>query len=240
MKWEKEVEELLSKTEGEVFEKTTLKSLWKLMSKGYITSFDFSISTGKEGNVFRARRGKEFIAVKIYRINTSTFRNISRYLMYDGLNIRKDRRSIIFEWAKKEFNMLKKLYFIGVRVPKPIAMEGNVIVMEYIGSETAPAPLLKDSRIENAEKIFCRICDYLRLMYENGIIHADFSEYNILVYKGEPVIIDVGQTIGRDNPMALDFLKRDVNNITRFFKKYINVDAEEVLKYVVGEKNEIC
>ena len=241
MNWEKELDEILSKTEGEVFEKATLQSLWKLMSKGYISSFDFPISTGKEGNVFRAKRDGEFVAVKIYRINTSTFRNISKYLMYDSLyKVKKDRRSIIFAWAKKEFNTLKKLYDAGVRVPKPIANEGNVIVMEYIGSVSQAAPLLKNAAIENAEYVFCKLAEYLRLMYKAGIVHADFSEYNVLIHDGEPVIIDVGQTVGTDNPMAFEFLKRDVKNITKFFRKYISVDEESLFRYIVGEKDEIC
>jgi len=240
MSREKELEEILSKTEGEVFEKATLQSLWKLMSKGYISSFDFPISTGKEGNVFRAKRGDEFIAVKIYRINTSTFRNISKYLMYDSLyKVRKDRRSIIFAWAKKEFNMLKRLHSLKVRVPEPIANEGNVIVMEYIGTAEQPAPLLKDAAIENAENIFCKLAEYLRIMYRAGIVHADFSEYNVLIHENEAVIIDVGQTVGLDTPMAFEFLKRDVKNITRFFRKYMSVDEEALLKYIVGEKDEI-
>jgi len=241
MNWEKELDEILSKTEGEVFEKATLQSLWKLMSKGYISSFDFPISTGKEGNVFRAKRDGEFVAVKIYRINTSTFRNISKYLMYDSLyKVKKDRRSIIFAWAKKEFNTLKKLYDAGVRVPKPIANEGNVIVMEYIGSVSQAAPLLKNAAIENAEYVFCKLAEYLRLMYKAGIVHADFSEYNVLIHDGEPVIIDVGQTVGTDNPMAFEFLKRGVKNITKFFRKYISVDEESLFRYIVGEKDEIC
>jgi len=241
MSWKKELDEILSKTEGEVFEKATLQSLWKLMSKGYISSFDFPISTGKEGNVFRAKRDGEFVAVKIYRINTSTFRNISKYLMYDSLyKVKKDRRSIIFAWAKKEFNTLKKLYDAGVRVPKPIANEGNVIVMEYIGSVSQAAPLLKSAAIENAEYVFCKLAEYLRLMYKAGIVHADFSEYNVLIHDGEPVIIDVGQTVGTDNPMAFEFLKRDVKNITKFFRKYISVDEESLFRYIVGEKDEIC
>ena len=242
MSWEAEIENLLSKTEGEVFEKATLKSLWKLMSKGYITSFDFPISTGKEGNVFRAKRKNEFIAVKIYRINTSTFRNISKYLMYDSLyKVKKDRKSIIFAWARKEFNTLKKLHNVGVRVPKPITCEGNVIVMEYIGGEEAPAPLLKDAMLEDAEKIFDKIKCYLRLMYKKaGIVHADFSEYNVLIHENEPVIIDVGQTVGIENPMAIDFLRRDVKNITKFFKKFINVNEEDLFNYIIGDENEIC
>lgn len=235
MSWEAEVEKLMSITEGEVFEKATLQSLWKLMNNGYIDTFEFPISTGKEGNVFRARRKDELIAVKIYRINTATFRSISKYLMYEPpQKVKKDRRSIIFAWALKEFNNLKKLYNAGVRVPEPIAREGNVIVMEYMGTEEQPAPLLKDAPLENAEEVFEKIKKYLHLMFHKAaLVHADFSEYNVLMHNGEPVIIDVGQTVSRDNPMAMEFLQRDVKNIVRFFKKYIEVDEQEVLKYIL-------
>ncbi|HHF55293.1 MAG TPA: serine protein kinase RIO [Thermoplasmatales archaeon] len=205
------------------------------MNNGYIDTFEFPISTGKEGNVFRARRKDELIAVKIYRINTATFRSISKYLMYEPpQKVKKDRRSIIFAWALKEFNNLKKLYNAGVRVPEPIAREGNVIVMEYIGTEEQPAPLLKDAPLENAEEVFEKIKKYLQLMFHKAeLVHADFSEYNVLMHEGEPVIIDVGQTVSRDNPMAMEFLQRDVKNIVRFFKKYIEVDEQEVLKYIL-------
>jgi len=235
MSWEAEVEKLMSITEGEVFEKATLQSLWKLMNSGYIDTFEFPISTGKEGNVFRARRKNELVAVKIYRINTATFRSISKYLMYEPpQKVKKDRRSIIFAWALKEFNNLKKLYKAGVRVPEPIAREGNVIVMEYIGTEEQPAPLLKDATLDNAEEVFEKIKKYLHLMYyKAALVHADFSEYNVLMHGNEPVIIDVGQTVSKENPMAMEFLLRDVKNIVRFFKKYISVDEQEVLKYIL-------
>ena len=236
----KEIEEILKKTEGEVFEKATLNSLWKLMSKGYIKSFDFPISTGKEGNVFRAFQKDKFIAVKIYRITTSTFRNISKYLIYDMPNVRRDKRNIIFAWAQKEFNNLKKLHNAGIRVPKPIAAEGNVIVMEYIGSRRAPAPLLKNAAIKDAKKIFDKIAKYLRIMYcKAKLVHADFSEYNILIYRNQPVIIDVGQMVGRDNPIAIELLQRDIKNIVKFFKKFINVNEKKLFEYVKGGENEI-
>ncbi|MCD6481353.1 MAG: serine protein kinase RIO [Thermoplasmata archaeon] len=237
MSWEAEVEKLLSITEGEVFEKATLKALWKLMNSGVIERFEFPISTGKEGNVFRARGNHGMVAVKIYRINTATFRSISKYLMYEPpQKVKRDRRSIIFAWALKEFNNLRKLDRAGVRVPKPIAREGNIIVMEYIGTEEQPAPLLKDAAIENYEEVFSRLREYMRIMYqEAGLVHADFSEYNVLVNGDDVVIIDVGQTVSRDNPVAMEFLMRDVRNIANFFRKVVNVDEEELLKYVVGD-----
>ena len=41
------------KTQDEVFDKSTLLSLEKLISNRVIDTLDFPISTGKEGNVFR-------------------------------------------------------------------------------------------------------------------------------------------------------------------------------------------
>ncbi len=238
----KNIEEILRKTEGEVFEKTAINALAKLMDDGFIDYIDFPISTGKEGNVFRGACKEKLIAIKIYRINTATFRSISKYLMYDPPEkIKFDRRNIIFAWAKKEFGALKKLYEVGVRVPEPIAIEGNVIVMEYIGSKARPAPLLKDAGIKNAEKIFDKIKNYLKLMYQKAkLVHADFSEYNVLVYRNNPVIIDVGQTVKRDNPMAIDFLKRDVYNIVKFFKKFINIKEKDIISYIMEDEDEIC
>ncbi|RLF38890.1 MAG: serine protein kinase RIO [Thermoplasmata archaeon] len=242
MSRDSELENLLGKTEGEVFERATLKSIWKLMNNGFIDSFDFPISTGKEGTVFRARRKDEFIAVKIYRINTATFRSISKHLMYNPpKNMRKDRRSIIFAWAFREFTNLHKLHRAGVRVPRPLAREGNVIAMEYIGTEEQPAPLLKDAEIKNAEKLFNMIREYLRRMYcKARLIHSDLSSYNILVHKQEPVIIDVGQTVGTDHPMAMTFLERDIANISQFFRRFISVDEEEIKRYIIRCKNEVC
>ena len=235
MSWKSDLENLFDKTEGEVFEKTTFDSLGKLMNNGYIDSFEFPISTGKEGNVFRGLCKNEMIAVKIYRINTATFRSISKYLLYEPpRNINRSRRGLIFSWALKELNNLKKLYTSGVRVPKPIACEGNVIVMEYIGSKEQPAPILKNSPLKNVGDIFEKIKEYLRIMFCNAnLVHSDFSEYNILLYKDEPVIIDVGQTVSADNPMAKTFLERDVGNIVKFFKKFINVDEHEIIRYIM-------
>lgn len=241
MSWDSELEDLLGKTEGEVFEKATLKSIWKLMNTGVIDAFDFPISTGKEGTVFRARCRNTLIAVKIYRITTATFRSISKHLMYDAQkNVRRDRRSIIFAWALREFTNLRKLHRAGVRVPEPLAREGNVIVMEYIGTEVQPAPLLKDTEIHNAEKLFNTIREYLRRMYCTArLVHSDLSPYNILVHRQEPVIIDVGQTVGTDHPMAMTFLRRDITNITQFFRKFISVDEDELERYIVECEDEV-
>ncbi|MFO8132458.1 MAG: serine protein kinase RIO [Thermoplasmatota archaeon] len=238
MKWSTESEDLLSgKTEGEVFEKATYEALYKLMSRGAIEVFDFPISTGKEGNVFRARNRDGYVAVKIYRLNTSTFRNISKYLEYDRLSsVKKNRRGAIFAWANKEFRNLERLCEAGVRVPGPVAHHGNVIVMEYIGSETTPAPMLKDAELEAPEETFDAIvADMSRMYHDAGLVHADLSEYNVLYHAG-PVIIDVGQMVKREHPMVQGFLEHDVDTLSRFFSRFFPVDRDEMLQRILEEK----
>ncbi|MDD3492882.1 MAG: serine protein kinase RIO [Candidatus Thermoplasmatota archaeon] len=223
-----------------MFEKTALHSLWKLMSRRAITTVDFPISTGKEGNVFRATSEAGPVAVKIYRLNTATFRNIAQYLQYDGLtDIKKNRRNAVYVWAQKEFTNLTRLSRAGVRVPEPIDHEGTVIVMEYIGSEETPAPMLKNARIQKPQAVevwAALMRDMARMYHRAGLVHADLSEYNVL-YHEEPVIIDVGQTVKTTHPMADVFLRRDIGNLTRFFTRFFPVSADETYEHILKEES---
>ncbi|MDD1770441.1 MAG: hypothetical protein LUO79_05075, partial [Methanomassiliicoccales archaeon] len=55
------------------------------------------------------------------------------------------------------------------------------------------------------------------------LVHGDLSEYNILWHEG-PVIIDCGQGMTLDHPNAMEFLRRDVVNINRYFRS-LDVDV---------------
>jgi len=57
-----------------------------------------------------------------------------------------------------------------------------------------------------------------RLYQECKLVHADLSEYNLLYYQGQVFVIDVSQSVENDHPGALDFLKRDCQNISTFFR----------------------
>jgi RIO kinase 1 len=73
-------------------------------------------------------------------------------------------------------------------------------------------------------------------MYHVEIVHADLSEYNILMYRGLPYIIDVGQAVVLEHPSAYDFLKRDIHNIVLFFRKYgIKADEKKIYEQLVGK-----
>jgi len=218
------------KTESEVFDKSTLSVLEKLISDRIINTLDFPISTGKEGNVFRAiTPDNKFLALKIYRINTSTFKHISQYILGDPRfeKIHRSRRDIVFAWTQKEFKNLERLRRAGVRAPKPILFNKNVLVMQYIGDVDRPAPMLKDVVLKKPDVVFKEIIDFISKMYNDvDLVHADMSAFNILMHKNKPYVIDLGQGVLREHPNSDDFLKRDVHNIVSYFKK-LNIRADE-------------
>jgi len=226
------------KSYDEVFNKQNLMRIYKLMTDGVVDKFDFTLSTGKEGNLFRASTAKgEFVAVKIFRTSTATFGDMYKYVAGDprfrGVG-GGNRKRLILVWAEKEYMNLDALHRAGVRVPKPIARHQNIIVMEYIGDECEPARQLRNVDLEDPGKTARTILDYMRLSYRKAyLVHCDLSEFNILMLGGEPVIIDVGQAVHRDHPNALEWLRRDLANIARYFrKKDVKIDVEAELKEI--------
>jgi len=231
------------KTVDEVFDTSTLLTLEKLISNRIIDYIDFPISTGKEGNVFLGYTPeKKQIAIKIYRISTATFKHITNYLLGDPRfqSIHKSRRDIIYAWASKEFKNLQRLQLMHIPCPKPIIKSNNVLVMEYIGNQQKSAPLLKDVLLDNPENAYKQIIKYIRDMYQKAhLVHCDLSPYNILVFNNTYYIIDLGQGVLLDHPQSKVFLKRDIENITTYFKKYqITEDPIKIYNKIVKQRDE--
>ncbi len=220
------------KVRDDVFDEATLKALYKLSNKGVISAMGGSISTGKEANVFHALgEDEKELAIKIYRIATSDFKAMHDYLAGDPRfgNVKNDKKSIVFAWTKKELRNLNRSHDVGIRVPKPITSDRNILIMEFIGNDGIAAPRLKDikSQLEDVDEIFDTVVEYMVKLYnEANLVHSDLSEFNIL-YDDGPVFIDMGQAVTLDHPMAEEFLERDVRNIVRFFGK-LGVKSDEL------------
>src|SRR5512145_2724334 len=153
------------KVEENVFDVPTLKLLYTLSNKGIIKSMGGAISTGKEANVFYAEGEEKELAIKIYRMASSTFKAMDAYIMKDPrfTNIRNNRRDIIFAWTRKELQNLKRAKSAGVRVPEPIIAEKNILIMEFMGEERTPYPLLKNTQLEKdeAKNVYDRVVEYM-------------------------------------------------------------------------------
>lgn len=205
-----------------VFDFQTSMLLVKLMNKGVIKTINFVVSTGKEANVYHGEtpEGRE-VAIKIYRTTTSEFKHNWKYVQGDPRfkKYKKGTYSFIYTWAKKEFKNLKRMFAAGISVPEPLFVQKNVLVMEFVGKDKQPAPLLKDVELKKPEKIYSIIIDQMELLYSKAqLIHADLSEYNILFFKKKPIIIDVSQSVLLSHPQSAFFLYRDVSNINRYFR----------------------
>ena len=48
-------------------------------------------------------------------------------------------------------------------------------------------------------------------------MHGDFSEYNLLWFENEIVVIDDSQSVEWDHPRATEFLRKDCANVRDFF-----------------------
>ena len=72
------------------------------------------------------------------------------------------------------------------------------------------------------------------------LVHGDLSEYNILVWDGEPVVIDCGQAMTADHFNAKEYLLRDINNVNRFFKNRGAdiIDPERILEEAYSEDDD--
>ena len=225
------------KVEAAVFDDATLAAVYKLVQDGHIAAFGGPISTGKEASVFEALGPDDTdVAVKIYRVQASDFRRMREYLEGDPRfeGIGSDKQEVVVAWTRKEFANLQRAAAAGVRVPHPIAVQRNVLVMELIGEEDDHAPRLQEVHVENPETAYEVVKEYMRRLQAAGLVHGDLSEYNIVVYDGELCVIDVGQAVTVHHPNADEFLRRDCRNVAAFFARQgLETDADALYGFVV-------
>jgi RIO kinase 1 len=207
-----------------VFDERTVFHLNKLLVNGPLERIEGVISAGKEANVYLAYDidGKE-VAVKIYKIDTNTSKWMRKYITGDPRfkKIPNNISKIIFLWASKEFKNLKRAYKAGLSVPNPIFTQKNILIMEYIGFESIPAPVLKDIKApKDPVKLFNEVLNFMKNLYQKAkLVHGDLSEFNILYHNQKPVIIDISQGVSVQHPKAEVYLVRDIRNIFNYFEK---------------------
>jgi len=172
--------------------------------------------------VFYAEDGDgDPLALKIFRTSTSTFKHFSKYIEGDPRfrGLTGNRRKMIYAWANKEYRNLQRYYEAGIPVPEPVAFSKNCLVMEYIGDERGPAPQIRNAAFEDADDVYDEAISFIIDGWQDAhLVHGDMSEYNILLWDDQPILIDCGQAMTSDHFNAKELLRRDIENINRFFK----------------------
>lgn len=234
---EKHVLREQQKVESEVFDRETLKVLAKLIKKEIISTVDFPLSTGKEANVFRATApGGYYLAVKIYKIETTPFFRREEYLEGDPRfrKIKKSSRDVIMAFARKEYKNLQICEIAHIHAPKPFYVEKNVVVMGLVGEGGLPYSTMDIEGPRNERDLESVLGD-IRKMYKAGLVHADISEYNLMLGDDAPYLIDFGQGVVTKHPNAGKFLERDVRNVLIYFAKFgYKKNFDEVMRWIKG------
>lgn len=227
-----------------------------------ITDVLGKIKGGKEANVYccsaHPSTGLELIAAKVYR--PRMFRNLRNDARYrqgrsvvdeDGKAVFSRRETLAMNkntrfgqelrhvsWLEAEFQTLQLLYEAGADVPRPLTHGNNVILMEYIGGEGAPAATLNQVTLEMAEapRVFARLVENLGILLACHRVHADFSAYNVLYWEGQFKIIDFPQAVDpRRNPDAFALFSRDVERLCQYFERYhLGRDAQALAEELWG------
>lgn len=227
------------KTEASVFDDATYAAIYKLVQDGHISAFGGPISTGKEANVYEALapEGRE-VAVKVYRITASDFRDMREYLAGDPRfeGISDNKKAVVLAWTRKEFANLSRAQEAGVRVPEPIAAERNVLVMELVGFADDRARRLAEVSVENPQTAYEVVREYMRRLYAAGLVHGDLSEYNLIIHEGELFVIDLGQAVTVHHPTSDEFLRRDCRNVASFFTRQgLDIDPDALYAFVTED-----
>ena len=228
-----------------------IPELLPFADSGWITGIHATLKRGKEGTVYCCRAhpstGETHLAAKVYRPHAAShYRTAPIYRQGRERGHKLDprlerairsrtgfgRQAVFGGWIAGEYEALSALHSAGADVPRPFALGDNVILMEYFGDEEAPAPLLLAGgwTKEEAHNLFDQIIANVEILLAQHRIHGDLSPYNVLVWEGRAILIDLPQSVDpRFNRSALELLRRDVENITQYFSAFgISASAAEI------------
>ncbi len=202
-----------------------LLALHTLVEKNIVSQLGPLIGKGKESDVYSCMDDNENIyALKIYRMGRTSFKSIKRSRDLTGERSHLSWLYINRLAAKKEFEVLKRIYKLNLNTPKPIGYNRHIVVMSYLRGKE----LVYYKSIKNPDKIFNRIIKQMEIIYQKAnIIHGDLGEFNIVLdEKGNILIIDWLQWIPSDHPNATSILERDIRNVCNYFQKKYKVESD--------------
>jgi len=221
----------------EVFDQSTLLAIEELVARKNLRELNGVVNAGKEARVyFGENMNGGPVAVKIYLVSASDFRKRLSYIAGDRRfgNLPSGSRDTIYLWTRKEFKNLQLADAAGVRVPRPIAFLKNILVMEYIGNPPGPAPTFAETEVDETDYDWT-FKTIGRLWKKAKLVHADLSEFNVFKTEKERVLFDMGSAVLFSHPQSEEFLKRDVSNMVRFFRKrgIVKGDADSWMEKIV-------
>jgi len=206
-----------------------LLALADLVEKGFVTGLGNRVGVGKESIVYEAV-GEGPLIIKFHRQGQTSFKHVRRARGHLQDLPRGSWLHAASLAARHEFRVMERLYG-AVTIPRPVALNRHALAMEQISGMLLQKVELADPG-EGLEMILMNVQKAFML----GIVHADLSEFNVMVAGDEIKIIDWPQAVAASHPNAEELLKRDLHNILGFFARRhgIERDLEEALAMVMS------
>lgn len=229
---------------------------WLVTAHGAFDTELGTVKSGKEAEVHLIERavpgttGCLLAAKRFLGSQHSNFHRSSAYTEGRGIKDSREARAVkrksafgrqvaAGQWALAEFSALAEAWNAGMPVPYPVQVNETEILMEFIGDGTVAAPRLVQSRRSGAALVdaYQQVVGILESFVQLGYVHGDLSPYNLLDDGERIVVIDLPQVIDLIvNPMAMDFLHRDVVNVTSWFiRRGMDIDPETLFAELVAQ-----
>lgn len=207
-----------------------------LTNRNSITGFGNQIGVGKESNIYTVSDGEgNPVCLKLHRLGRTCFRNIKEKRDYHG---RRQNCSWLYLSrisATREYAYMKALYDRGFPVPKPHDFNRHCVIMDLVNGY----PLTNVYEVEDIEGLYDDLMNLIVRLGNNGVIHGDFNEFNIMVTdEGKPILIDFPQMISTSHENAKTIFDRDVTGVRDLFKKKFAYESEDYPKFEDIEREE--
>ncbi|WP_193164115.1 PA4780 family RIO1-like protein kinase [Microbulbifer hainanensis] len=212
------------------------KRLQPLVDDGMVDEVMAQLMSGKEAQVYVVRCGGSLRCAKVFKeAKQRSFKQAVQY--QEGRKMRNSRRARAMSkktrygqkeqeqaWLSAEVDALYRLASAGVRVPQPYGFVDGVLLMELVADDEGyAAPRLDDVTLsaEQARDYHGQVmADVVRMLCA-GLVHGDLSEFNVLLDRHGPVIIDLPQAVdAAGNNNAAMMLERDVDNMRAYFGRF--------------------
>lgn len=196
-------------------------ALKAMVNRDTVLALGAQIGIGKESDIFTVGNSEgRSLCLKVHRLGRVSFKAVKNQRDYLG-----GRQSATWIYlsrlsAQKEWAFMKVLYDAGFSVPEPIDTSRHHVVMSLVKGTL----LRKCTELEDASRVYALLMDFAFKLANNGLVHCDFNEFNIMIQDYDPehpetevVVIDFPQCVSIDHPNAQELFERDINSIRHFF-----------------------
>jgi RIO kinase 2 len=199
-------------------------ALHALCKRGTVAHLGGILGQGKEADVYSAFTDDDTpVVIKFHRIGRVSFRKAKDSREYLSKKHASSWLYLSRLSAQREYSNMRAL--ADFPIPRAIDWNRHAVVMSLV-----PGTLLNNiQELGHPDVVFENCIDLAVSLLKIGVVHADFSQFNIMISDDETVtLIDFPQCLTHVNPAAEETFDHDINELRRFFELRFGLIVEEV------------